>query len=323
MSVARWVASLVSSALILSLGIASTVRADDAAAAARAYSQGQAAELAGQPGQSAELYETAYRFAPHPVSLRAAIRTHLNAGHRAAAATLCERLLARHADDEKSVEYAQQVLEQVRPEVARLIVRCEVDCVVLVDNQATTLDSGIEHLVYVLPGSRSLSVRFVQAGVESEVQPLEAIAHAEVSAQFAAPILPPQPTRSELGSVRTASVPMPVPVAAESTGIAPIYTIAVAGAALLLGGVATWSAFDVAKAHDSYDRKDRGAEARYEEGKKLEQRTNALIGVAAGVAVTAGVLAIFTRWHGDDKEPKRAAVGAGPGLVGLSLSSSF
>jgi hypothetical protein len=58
-----------------------------------------------------------------------------------------------------------------------------------------------------------------------------------------------------------------------------------------------------------------------DEGKMYQNITNGMWGVAAGAAVAAGVLAIFTRWRRREKPARvSAAPLIGPGTAGFTFT---
>jgi hypothetical protein len=62
---------------------------------------------------------------------------------------------------------------------------------------------------------------------------------------------------------------------------------------------------------------------RYDDGKKLERRTNILIGAAAGMAVVTAVMAVFmTDWKGKRKK-KAETVDDGAEEGGVEVTAGF
>jgi tetratricopeptide (TPR) repeat protein len=114
----------------------------------------------------------------------------------------------------------------------------------------------------------------------------------------------------------------------ESSGLHPAIALSVAGAALVAGGLLVWSGLDAGSRNDEYEDYVGQADAIRPEGERLfdrvrsaETRTNALIGVAGGLAATAVVLAIFSDWSfgGEDQA---TTVGAGPTQGGFQVGVS-
>src|SRR5215471_1222148 len=103
------------------LGLASQAHAD-VSAAARAFSDGQSAQLEGDYDRAAQLFELAYANAPSKEALRSAVRARQQAGQLARAATLAEILLARHGDDSTSAKLASDVIAEARPKFGRITV---------------------------------------------------------------------------------------------------------------------------------------------------------------------------------------------------------
>ena len=110
------------------------------------------------------------------------------------------------------------------------------------------------------------------------------------------------------------------PVEEESGGLHPAIVLAVAGAALVAGGLIVWSGLDASGQGDDLKNFNSGtaadAQDLYDGAQGAEVRTNALIGVAAGLGAAAVVLAIFTDWDaltgGDDESAPTASVGIDP-----------
>ena len=103
--------------------------------------------------------------------------------------------------------------------------------------------------------------------------------------------------------------PPPPPSERESHGLHPAIAIAVGGAALVAGGLIVWSGLDANSQNDDYIAYSQSegatfeeAKARYDDTVSAERRTNALIGVAAGLGATAAVLLIFTDFGGSSDE---------------------
>ncbi|MCB9601984.1 MAG: tetratricopeptide repeat protein [Sandaracinus sp.] len=115
----------------------------------------------------------------------------------------------------------------------------------------------------------------------------------------------------------------------ESSGLHPAIALGVGGAALVAGGLIVWSGLDASSRNDDYETYTQQPDAVRGEGKRLfdrvrsaETRTNALIGVASGLAATAVVLAIFSDWSfggGEDAEQPSTTVVGGPTPGGFQL----
>lgn len=120
------------------------------------------------------------------------------------------------------------------------------------------------------------------------------------------------------------------PVEEESSGLHPAIALSVGGLALATGGLLVWSGLDATSRNDEYEDYAAQGGAVRPEGKRLydrvrsaETRTNALIGVASGLAATAVVLAIFSDWSfggsSDDEAAPSTTVEGGPTSGGFQL----
>ncbi|MEM6958290.1 MAG: hypothetical protein AAF645_21585 [Myxococcota bacterium] len=107
-------------------------------------------------------------------------------------------------------------------------------------------------------------------------------------------------------------------------GLHPAIAFSVGGAALVAGGLIIWSGLDASSKNDDYEEFATSPGATLEQAEQLfddtrsaERRTNALIGVAAGLGVASAVLFIFTDFGGDEDD---TAVSVGPTQGGLAMS---
>lgn len=121
--------------------------------------------------------------------------------------------------------------------------------------------------------------------------------------------------------------------ASSSSGLHPAIAISVGGAALVAGGLIVWSGLNASSRNDTYTDYANSAprgDASLAEGQRLfdetrsaERRTNALIGVAAGLGVVAGVLFIFTDFGGGDEDGVALRGGASPEGGSMILEGTF
>jgi hypothetical protein len=69
------------------------------------------------------------------------------------------------------------------------------------------------------------------------------------------------------------------------------------------------------------------AQSLLDEGRQEERRTNILIGVTAGMAVSTAVLGVFTDWKGESRERSAKRIEASVGVArnggALTLKGSF
>jgi hypothetical protein len=146
--------------------LASSLRAqanaddDDVAAAARAFDDGQKAQLRGDYARAAELFELADDLAPTPEAVRSAIRNYRAAGQLARAAMQALEAKARYADDARTVAVADKTLARLAPRLARLSIACDAPCAIVIDREALTTELVPHAEVFVLPGTHSIEARF-------------------------------------------------------------------------------------------------------------------------------------------------------------------
>lgn len=153
---------------------------DDIAAAARAFGDGQKAQLRGDYAHAAELFELADELAPTPEAVRSAIRNHVAAGQLARAATHALRAKARYADDARTQLVADRALSRLAPKLARLSIVCEAPCALLIDREALTLGLVPAADIFVLPGTHSIEARFATERSDLRELVLKAGEHQEL-----------------------------------------------------------------------------------------------------------------------------------------------
>jgi tetratricopeptide (TPR) repeat protein len=115
--------------------------------------------------------------------------------------------------------------------------------------------------------------------------------------------------------------PAPAPAAPPAPphrgGVSPVWFFVGAGATVVVGAVATWSAFDTKSAFDSYEADLKGlnqsdANRRVDDGHALETRTNVLWAVTGVFAVGTTALGVFLV---DWKPSQETAFVVGPGAA--------
>jgi hypothetical protein len=271
--------------------------ARDVAAASDAFSRAQQAELRNEWSEAATLYALADQLAPTPEALRSAARAAQKAGLTASAATHAAALLARESADPKSRALAEEILRATEVGLARVHAQCSVPCRVMLEGQLATAQVAKEHVIYARPGARRLSAAF-EEGKPAPEQAALLTAGVTKEMQFA-------PLAEAPAIALSSDVAEP-----PRGGLSPWVF---ASSAVLTGaacGLSIWSGMAVKSAHDSYDRRAANAQSKYEEGQRLEKRTNVLLGVSGGLALVSVVTAIFTDWQGsEDKRPKQQAWG--------------
>lgn len=312
----RWLSGAVLLASLLLGGTASGQ--ENLAGAARAFSGAQAAELAGNHEQAAELYELAQQIAPTPEALRGAARTRRAAGHASLAATRASELLRLYPDDAASVTLGREILAVLGPRLALWEVRCSPSCELELDGFAVAEDALDEHTVYMEPGSHALVAKFADGGTVSRT--LQAVAGRHEELALSGPAVAPRQEAPGTGQGRGGSggeVDRGVP---EGGGLSPVVVIVGSIATVGLAAAMVWSALDTANAHDLFE-VDPTME-RYEDGVGREKRTNILIAAASTAGALTLATAIFlTDWGGarqDTATSRRGLRLSGLGLAGTA-----
>jgi hypothetical protein len=270
----------------------------DVQAAARAYEQGQLAQLQNDYAGAARLFEIAHRAAPAAAAIRSAIRNHRAAGALPRAATLSVVAAESYADDAETSELTASVLAEAGTTLGRLDVSCAESCSVSVDGHLVTLEDGREFSVYVLPGAHDLVARF---STGEQTSSFEISAGAAATRSLEAPIaeVEPETINTELP---VESEPM-LPPEPESSGLSPVITYLGAGVTVALAGVFVWSLVDTGSASDDYQANP--TRVGFDDGRGRVLRTG-ILGAAAGAAgVATLIIAIAaTNWDSDDDEDR-------------------
>jgi hypothetical protein len=292
------------------LAAAPTARAD-VSAAARAFSDGQTAQLEGDYDHAAQSFELAYSNAPSKEALRSAIRARQLAGQLARAATLAELLLVKYADDPPSTKLANDVLAEARPKLGRVTVTCAPRCALAIGGRAMSLPAAETQVVYVAVGRQTLEATFDDA--RTATREIAAVAGADTGVH----LVPPAPTAAP------GQVAPPSPVAtvkrartepAAPRGLPRIVPLTGAAVAAALAGVGVWSGLDTNKAHDVYVKNP--THDAFTAGQSKQLRTNILFGSAIAVgAATAAVAIWWTRWSGSETPPVALAPSPDGALV--------
>lgn len=320
----------------------------DVRVAARAFEEGQRAQLEGDYVRAANLFEMAHRAAPAAAALRAAIRNYRAAGSLARAATLSLEAISRYATDAPTRSLAQEVLSESEGRLGRVRVSCASPCGVTVDGALVSLRSVETMEVFVEPGARAVQADFDAGGqATAEVE----VAAGEVQAVSLEP--PPEEAAapadagddeasgaaSDLGAGREASGDH---AAGETEpprgafrheprrlqrpprrGWPPAVTYVGIGVTAGLGAVLVWSVANLLDTSETYEANP--TRELYERGQDKIRRTWLLGAATAAAALGTVLIAVLaTDWYGDDDEAARAwsptlslsSEGAGLGLVG-------
>ena len=302
----------------------------DVAAAAASFSRAQEAEARGEHARAAALFELADRISPAPASLRNATRARMAAGQLAVAAGNAEELKRRYPDDKASAAVAEEVLAEARQKLARVTAACSPECHVVVDGLAASTELRNSHVLFVEPGAHTLVARFEDGNSSSERvqatagQQLELKLNAPASVGPAAPGSVTQPAAAaNAGPLSGSSAPPPD--MDKSRGWSPVVGLSLGAAALVIGGIAAWSAIDTHSARKDFE--DNPTREAFDDGEAKDLRTNVLIGAGAIVGlISVSVLAFGTDWSGAQAQSRtRVALELGGATQGghVGLRGSF
>lgn len=281
------------------------VTAKDREAAAEAYDRGADAYLEGNYAAAAHWFERAYRMAPSSVALIQAIRAHERAnGDPMRIANLALRLKDKFPDDKRAQKFAAPLLRDAQGKYLRVQVNCDKPCEVESDGGL------VGHTVFFADPEKQHSVvaDFETGRRTSEVRGGAGMMR---TLSFEAPPPPPKPRVAPTG--RKKSIP----------GWA-FYSLA--GATLAAGGMTLWSGLDAKKGVDAYEAAvgvglspglggEQEAQNLLANGQKKERRTNILLGVSGGLALSTIVVAIFTDFKGEWTKQEEAPKGEGAPAV--------
>ncbi len=324
--------------LAITLLIASNTEAQSASdrqAAANAFDRGSAAYLEGDYPAAARWFEMANNLVPAAPVVLQAIRAHLHAGNELRAGTLALRLIGKWPDS-REVEEAQRVVDEARRRFFYVEVDCDAECTVELDGTLMAHPA-----FFVEPGTEVTVGATFDSGARTET--LSGNAGEQRTVRFERPAGPPradpdanqgQPNRPSLTVVPSP----PSGSADESGGITPAVFITSLVLTAAAGAMLVWSGLDTLAINDDYEtaaseEREMGnlsfprASALLEDGQRAEKRTNALIGVTAGLGAITLLTAIFTDWGGNDDDDARArlrpSVGFGPTGGGVTLEGTF
>jgi hypothetical protein len=298
-------------AALVTLAPLTALAEEDVAAASAAFSEAQRAQLRGDYSRAAEFFELADQSAPSPAALRSAIRNRETAGQDARAATLALRALERYPDDRETKEVADGALSRLAPKLVRVKVTCNEPCRITVDGGLAVSDPVQSHELFVTPGAHAIEGRWSGRPVAS--RPLEGTAGGSFELALEAPPAPPPgaegaptspapaqtsapPAPAAQGSVHL--VPIDVPPPTSRSGLSPAVFWAGTGLTVVSGALLTWSGLDTLDKRNEYE--ENPTQDRYDDGTKLELRTNVLAATTAVLGVSTILIGAFaTDWSGE------------------------
>jgi len=278
---------LISTVLLTALSIPSHA---DVAGAARAFSDGQAAQLEGNYERAAHSFELAYNIAPSKEALRSAVRARQLNNQLARAATLAQLLATRYADDATSTKLAAEVIAEARTKLARITVSCTPQCTIAIGGRAVSFTAAASHVVFATPGRQSIEASF--SGDRSVTREIVVKVGDDMTLPIEAPPPPAAPPRPVTERPTPAATPAP-----RDSRLSPAIAIGGAAVTLALGSLTVWSGIDTNRAHDAYVAAP--SQAGWDDGRSKQLRTNILLAGTAVAGVGTGLLAVFwTRWGG-------------------------
>lgn len=299
----------------------------DVASAAAAFQEGQRAQLARDFARAAEMFELADGSAPSAAALRSAVRNHQAANHPARAATLALRMQTRDAGDPQSAALAAETLDALTPRLARISLRCNPSCALVVDGAAASSAASDTHELFAEPGEHALVASWGPA--RTRRAPVTAVVGAQVTlildappeAPPATPEPAPAPAPTPAPVIVVAPPPVTPPAPVPRMPLSPVIFWTALGATVASGAVLIWSGVDTLAARDAYI--DQPSEQGYLDGVGLQTRTNVLIATTATLGAAALLTAVFTDWRGGRAPAVSAAVAPLPGGVGFGMVRSF
>jgi hypothetical protein len=275
-------------------------------------------------------FEEADAAVPGAQALRQAIRARAEAGQGARAATLAVQALERYPGDGATAKLARDTIDKFAPILHKVRVVCAAPCVLSVGDTPVPGAAGKRWVIYLDPGSATLSASFAGVAVPAQDVSVSAKAGGEGEAHFEPPPKkvappPPPPPPPPIAAPSKGELPPEEPKPEEPKpahkGISPVFFGIGAAATVALGATTIWSGIDTntnpgpAAVKAACEGKGTSCPL-YQEGLGKQTRTNALIGATAGTGAVTILLAIFTNWHGSAKEPVAEPIhdGAASGL---------
>jgi len=284
--------------------------------AAEAFDRGREAYKTEDYVEAAEQFESADANAPSAAALELAIRARDKAGQLDRAATLAALALARHPDDPNIQKIAPPIVERAKAELFELNLKCDEACDVTVAGKIAPGRRATERTVFLISGT--YAVRAGWSGDRSSSKSVEASKGGTGTLEFRAPQVPVEPP-----PVATPIVAPPKAAEEEDQGtsgkLPPTVFWVGAGLTAVLGGVTVWSGIDTQnnpgpdRVREACTSGSSECDSLYNDGLGKQHRTNALLGVTAGLGVATAVVGLFfTDWGGSRKSSAEEAAKAHP-----------
>lgn len=312
-------------------------------AAGEAFEAGAKAFKEERFEEAAASFETADDNAPSAKALRFAIRARTKANQGSRAASLAALALQRHADDAETKKLATETIDAFGPKLHKVDISCVSPCLLAVGTRLVHGEASTRWVLYVDPGKITIGASFM-ANLAATDQTLDAVAGGSSTLRFV-PVEPPKGGGGEGGSSQGGSNQGGSGQGGSNQGgsnqggsgegasnqggsgeggsgsggsdsggsnwrIHPAFFVVGLVATAGVGATTIWSGIDTIN-DPGTDRvreecAGQGEDCQlYQDGQAKELRTNALIGVTAGLAAVTVVLAIVTDWGGGSSDAKK------------------
>lgn len=226
------------------------------------------------------------------------------------------------------ISQAHTRLKTLGQKVSVLTVKGPAGAMVHIDGKAVGV---VPVEVVILPGSHRIALIKSKQVVGRQTVTLKGGQPETITVIAPVPIAPP-PRKRRVGSGTGSGTgtghavgPNPTP---RPKGLPMTYALTFAVVAVALAGAATGTGVKALQLHKEW--KDTGSSSTRKSGMLLQNVTNVLWGVSGAAAVTAAILAIFTRWKRTKPDRYGSAtldvdvdVGPLPGGASVTLSTRF
>ncbi|HEY1960322.1 MAG TPA: hypothetical protein VGH28_32150 [Polyangiaceae bacterium] len=288
--------------------------------AAAEYDAGRRAFTDQKFEEAAIHFENAYHDAPNAQTLRNAIRARHDAKELARAATLAVIAQDRYADDDATVKFAKETLQEAAPKLEKVTIVCEPECGVASDNHSVSLEDVKRFTFFLNPGEHNVVVSW--PGDRSKQLDVHAKEGEALEKSFTAPPMP-------VTSVAQGGTGLVVVEKPSSKPFGPAVFITLLSLTAVAGGILVWSGIDTIN-NPGTDAVRNGCVGQgpgcplYQQGLDEQTRTNVLIGVTGGLGLLTFVSIFLTQWS-HPKEAAAAHVTVTPtfGLGSVGLAGRF
>lgn len=298
------------------LGVAGSARADGAPSAERIksaaaeYDAGRRAFTDGKYEDAAIHFENAYHDAPNAQTLRNAIRARKQANQLARAGTLAILAQDRYPDDEQTMSFAKETLNEAAPKLFKLTIACDPQCGVAADGRAVSLEDAKRFSFFLQPGPHSVVVSW--PGDRSKSLDIKAKEGQTLTQELEAPPMPVKPPENLGGTGGAAGAGGEEPPPSKKPFGPAVFFVGL-GLTAVSGGILIWSGIDTINnpGADTVRQQCVGQGPscpQYQQGLASQTRTNVLIGVTGGLGLLTFVSVFLTQWSSPKHEATAARV---------------